>query len=240
MNELSNSDKKHNLTLVISAIIFSAWLIGMGIVIAGWLISKQISKNTVTALPQSSGAINQNEPVNIDIPSDIPQLGDPNAKVTMVEFADFQCPYCGQWQQTVFQEIKSKYIDTGKVRFVFMDFAFLGAESIRAAEASRCAADQNKFWEYHDYLFTKQSGENQNAYADSNLKQFAQDVKLNTSEFNTCFDSNTHSQKLQSDYDKAIEYGVQSTPTVFINGIKYEGVLPFTQYEAIIETELAK
>lgn len=241
MDNLNNTEpsKKSLLWPWIITIIVCAWLIGMSIIIAGWLISRQISNNNFEN-GISTKAVDTIEYVDIEVPAGIPVLGDNNAKVTMVEFADFQCPFCGQWQQTVFQEIKSKYIDTGKIRFVFMDFAFLGTESVRAAEAARCAADQNKFWEYHDYLFTKQNGENEGALSDTNLKQFAQDKQLDVAEFNKCFDGNTHTQKLLSEYDKAVGYGVQSTPTVFINGNKYEGVLPFSEYEAVIETELAK
>lgn len=222
----------------IIAILISAWIIGMSIIAAGWLITRELAKNNLAnqnyTTPQITG------PVNIEVPAGIPVLGDNNSKVTMIEFADFQCPFCGEWQKTVFQEIKSKYIDSGKVRFVFMDFAFLGEESTRSAEAARCAADQNKFWEYHDYLYEKQNGENEGAFADANLKQFAKDLKLNGSEFNSCFDSGKYKQKLSEDITKAEQYGVQSTPTVFINGIKYEGVLPFSEYEKAIEAELAK
>ncbi len=230
--------KSSNNFAIIIAILIGAWLIGMSILAAGWLISKELAKNSYN---DEGYAVEENlGPINIDVPAGIPVLGDNNAPVTIVEFADFQCPFCGEWQKTIFQELKSKYIETGKARFVFMDYAFLGDESTRAAQAARCANDQNRFWEYHDLLYTKQSGENEGAFIDDNLKQFAKELKLNEDEFNSCFDSNKYASQLNSDIVKADEYGVISTPTIYINGNKLEGILPFSRYEELIETELAK
>ncbi|HEV7424691.1 MAG TPA: thioredoxin domain-containing protein [Candidatus Paceibacterota bacterium] len=104
-------------------------------------------------------------------------MGSLQAKVTVVEYADFQCPFCGK----LFQETEPtimNYVKDGKIDFVYRDFPFLGSESIRAAIAARCAADQGKFWEYHDYLYNHQSGENQGAFSDVNLKSFASVLKL--------------------------------------------------------------
>lgn len=230
--------KSSNNFAIIIAILIGAWLIGMSILAAGWLISKELAKNSYN---DEGYAVEENlGPINIDVPAGIPVLGDNNAPVTIVEFADFQCPFCGEWQKTIFQELKSKYIETGKARFVFMDYAFLGDESTRAAQAARCANDQNRFWEYHDLLYTKQSGENEGAFVDDNLKQFAKELKLNEDEFNSCFDSNKYASQLNSDIVKADEYGVISTPTIYINGNKLEGILPFSRYEELIETELSK
>lgn len=230
--------KSSNNFAIIIAILIGAWLIGMSILAAGWLISKELAKNSYD---DQGYAVEENlGPINIDVPAGIPVLGDNNAPVTIVEFADFQCPFCGEWQKTIFQELKSKYIETGKARFVFMDYAFLGDESTRAAQAARCANDQNRFWEYHDLLYTKQSGENEGAFIDDNLKQFAKELKLNEDEFNSCFDSNKYASQLNSDIVEADEYGVISTPTIYINGNKLEGILPFSRYEELIETELAK
>lgn len=230
--------KSSNNFAIIIAILIGAWLIGMSILAAGWLISKELAKNSYN---DEGYAVEENlGPINIEVPAGIPVLGDNNAPVTIVEFADFQCPFCGEWQKTIFQELKSKYIETGKARFVFMDYAFLGDESTRAAQAARCANDQNRFWEYHDLLYTKQSGENEGAFIDDNLKQFAKELKLNEDEFNSCFDSNKYASQLNSDIVEADEYGVISTPTIYINGNKLEGILPFSRYEELIETELAK
>lgn len=110
------------------------------------------------------------------------------------------------------------------MKFVFRNLAFLGQESIVAAEAAECAADQNQFWPYHDKLFEAQTGENVGRFSKDNLKQFATDLKLDTASFNRCLDSDKYLSKVQNDKQEATSKGVQRTPTLFINGVKYEGV----------------
>ncbi|MEK7647106.1 MAG: thioredoxin domain-containing protein, partial [Patescibacteria group bacterium] len=92
-------------------------------------------------------------------------LGNPEAPVTVVEYSDFQCPFCGRFFHTTLSEFKENYIKTGQAKFIYRDFAFLGQESIDAAAAAKCAGDQGKFWDYHDYLFSHQSGENQGNFS---------------------------------------------------------------------------
>ena len=228
--------KKMNYAIII-AILIGAWIIGMSIIAAGWLITGELKKDNQNI--GNSNTVVDTGPINIDIPAGIPVLGDNNAPVTIVEFADFQCPFCGEWHKTVLPELKSKYINSGKVRFVYMDYAFLGEESFRASEAARCANDQNKFWEYHDKLYSNQKGENEGAFSDSNLKQFSKDLGLNEGEFNSCLDGKKHQPEVMKALETGNSYGVQSTPTIFINGYKFEGVLPFESYVAKIESELA-
>lgn len=98
--------------------------------------------------------------------------------VTIIEYADFQCPFCGKFFKEIGETLIKDYVDAGKVRFVYRDFAFLGTESTRAAEAARCAGDQGKYWEYHDYLYNHQNGENQGNFSDLYLKSFAGELKL--------------------------------------------------------------
>lgn len=234
---MDSENNSRNIWPWILTILIAAWLIGMSIITAGWLISKEVAKNSSETIVSEEVGI-QN--FDIEIPAGLPVLGDNNAKVTIVEFADFQCPFCGDWHKNVFPKIKEKYIDTGKARFVYMDYAFLGEESYQSAQASKCAQDQNKFWEYHDKLYESQSGENEGAFSSENLKKFALDLGLNTSDFNSCMDNNKYLGEVSADLEKASNYDVQSTPTVFINGDKYEGVMPFETYEQIIEEKLAQ
>ncbi len=223
--------KKSNLPIIITVLV-AAWIIGMSIIVAGWMITRQLVKNNPAPMPVL--------PVNIEVPAGIPVQGNNNAKVTLVEFADFQCPYCGEWQKLVYPRLKSEYIDTGKVRFVYMDFPFLGDESIKAAEAARCAMDQGKFWEYHDKLFDSQNGENEGAFIDNNLIQFAKDLQLDVAKFGSCFNARIYKPIIEESIEKGRGYGVSSTPTVFINGIFIEGVGTFENYKQIIEAELGK
>src|SRR3990167_3005650 len=87
-------------------------------------------------------------------------LGDQNAPVTIIEYGDYQCPFCGKFFKETEPTLRENYIKTGKVKFVYRDFAFLGQESLWAANAAQCAGEQGKFWEYHDYLYGNQNGEN--------------------------------------------------------------------------------
>lgn len=143
-------------------------------------------------------------------------LGNDQAKITLTVYEDFQCPYCGMFFRDTEGVIIDNYVKTGKVKFIYRDFAFLGPESIKAAEAARCAGDQGKFWEYHDYLFNHQNGENQGAFADSNLKSFAKILSLNTYSFNQCLDSGKHGQEVNDSATIGKNAEVKGTPKGFI------------------------
>ena len=105
-------------------------------------------------------------------------LGNQNAPITIVLYVDFQCPFCGKFFKETEQTVLANYVKDGKVKLVSRDFAFLGDESLKSAEATRCANDQGKFWEYHDYLFTHQKGENRGDFSNLNLKTFAKELGL--------------------------------------------------------------
>jgi len=130
-------------------------------------------------------------------------------------------------------QLEEKYVKTGQIKLVYRHMAFLGDESQWAAEASECAGDQGKFWEYHDKLFTSQNGENQGAFSKDNLKKFAADLKLDTAKFNQCLDSNQFTDKIKKATQDAQQLGVQGTPTVFINGIYITGEL-YGAFDALI------
>jgi protein-disulfide isomerase len=160
-------------------------------------------------------------------------LGDPNAPVTVEVYADFQCPICGQFDRGTLKQIEDKYVNSGKVRIVFNHFAFIGDESTRAAEASECANAQGKFWQYADTLFNNQAGENQGAFNDANLEKFAQEVGLDMTQYKTCMDQHTYLGKIQTSSAAAQQRGVNSTPTLFINGQKAVGAISLAQFESI-------
>lgn len=164
--------------------------------------------------------------------------GDPNAPVTIIEFADFQCPYCGRHAVAVGPQIDAEYIQSGKVRLGYWNFAFLGDESTWAAEAAECAADQDKFWEYHDILYASQSGENQGAFNKDNLKKFAEELGLDPQTFNECLDSGKYTSLIQDDTSTSSALGVQSTPTFLINGQGVVGAQPFEVFQQTIDSLL--
>jgi protein-disulfide isomerase len=165
--------------------------------------------------------------------------GDQNAPVTLIEFSDFQCPYCGKFATETEQQIYDQYVKTGKVRFGYIHLTFLGEESQWAAEASECANDQNGFWEYHDYLFSHQSGENLGAFNKANLKKFAVTLDLNTDEFNQCLDSGKYTDLVKSQTSMAQNLGVSSTPTMVINGKVLLGAQPFATFQQVIDSDLS-
>lgn len=177
---------------------------------------------------------------DIQVPANAPRLGDPAAKVTVVEFADFQCPYCGKFQQEVYPLIKQEYVDTGKASFVYLDFTFLGDESKFAAQAAKCAAEQGKFWEYHDKLFNSQRGENQGAFAVAKLKGFARGIVPNTFAFSQCLDSKKYAQAVADETALGRTAGVAATPTVLVNGKLVVGALPYAEFKQEIDAALGK
>jgi protein-disulfide isomerase len=165
--------------------------------------------------------------------------GPVDAPVVIQEFSDFQCPYCGQFAIGTGQQIIEKYGESGQVRFEYNHYAFLGQESIRAAEAAECANEQGAFWEYHDTLFLNQNGENRGTFNDSNLKSFAARVGLDEQAFNTCLDSGKYQENVEASFASGVELGVKSTPSFIVNGELVTGALPFTEFEQIIESALA-
>lgn len=160
-------------------------------------------------------------------------LGKSDAPITITEFADFQCPACGQLARQVLPTIEEKYIKTGKVKWVFKHFAFLGQntalasqfkdESFRAAEASECANDQGKFWDYASTLFSNQAGENAGAFRDERLSEWAQQLGLNTEQFKKCMDDRTHLTTIQDANAFAQSKNISHTPSVFVNGDEVQG-----------------
>jgi protein-disulfide isomerase len=131
-------------------------------------------------------------------------------------------------------------VNTGKVRFGFMHFVFLGDESQWAAEASECAADQDKFWEYHDLLFEKQSGENQGTFVKDNLKKFAADLGLDQKKFDDCLDSGKYTSLVQAQTSFSQQLGVSSTPSFVVNDQPVIGAQPFATFQKLIEAGLSQ
>ena len=160
--------------------------------------------------------------------------GIATAPVTIDEWADFQCPACGLFARGTEPQLLSTYITKGQVKLVFHNFAFLGQESLAAANAAQCAGAEGKFWEYHDKLYASQQGENQGAFSIANLKKFGSDLGLGPT-FATCVDSGRYMQTVRDEQKTGVGLGVQATPTLFINGKKYEGALSFDQLKAIVD-----
>ncbi len=163
-----------------------------------------------------------------DVIAGAPTLGSKNASIIMVEFSDYQCPYCGQFETSTFPQLKKDYIDTGKVLFAYRNMPLpIHSNSMIAAEAAECANAQGKFWEYHDKLFA-----NQDALDAASLKQYAADLGLDTAAFDKCLDNKTYDSVIQADIAAAQQYGISGTPSFVINGQTVVGALPLSSFEA--------
>jgi protein-disulfide isomerase len=183
--------------------------------------------NTAVATPPAN--------TDIKISPDYPMLGSPDAPVTFIEFADFQCPFCKQFQDEAFAQLKSKYIDTGIVKFYFLHFPFLGDESQAAAVAAECARQQGKFWQYHDLLYETQAMENSGAFSGAVLAKLANQGGLSAAKFAACQKDPKTAAAVTAQFQAGEAAGVQATPSIFINGKLKEGANPITVYEAEIE-----
>jgi protein-disulfide isomerase len=162
-----------------------------------------------------------------------PTLGPKDAPVKMIEFADFQCPFCKRSEDAV-QAVHKKY--GNQVQLIFMDFPLsFHPHAMPAANAARCAGSQGKFWQYHDALFADQS-----KLDPADLKATAKTLGLNMAKFNACFDKDQYSKEIQQDLNEGHKLNVNGTPTFFINGREVVGAQPAENIEGIIDQELAK
>jgi protein-disulfide isomerase len=164
-----------------------------------------------------------------------PARGPDNAKVTLVEFSDFQCPFCKDFFDQTEPLLTSTYRDS--VRWVYRDFpiASLHPQAEKAAEAGQCAFEEGKFWEYHDRLFR-----NQGQLDVPSLKAHAAAIGLDANTFAACLDSGKYSQTIQDEFKEGLGYGVTGTPTFYINGRKLVGAQSFAEFQKVLEEELAR
>lgn len=168
-----------------------------------------------------------------------PVLGDAAAPVVIREFGDFQCPSCGAFFRLIEPQVREAYIDTGRARLEWHDFAWIGAESRDAANAARCAQVQDHFWEFHDLLYSRQAGENSGAFSRSRLKGFGVELGLDAASFDLCVDAGTYAGTVQADFGEVRTFGFTGTPTFVIGSQRIVGARPFEVFAAAIEAELA-
>jgi len=198
--------------------------------------------------PQSAQTAQPNQPqiftVSLD---DDPFKGDPDAPVIIVEFSDFQCPFCSRFFQQTLPQLEENYINTGKVKFVYRDLPLdsLHPNARPTHIAAECADEQGKFWEYHDILFENQGQWNRLASEDleNSLKQYAQDLSLDVPSFETCLSSDEIADEVNKDVLDARSYGATGTPTFFIGTekdgfIKLVGAQPYSSFQREIDSQL--
>lgn len=227
----ATSNTKWTLLILGGGCAFLACL-ALGLSLVFWAVGPQIggifSQINVAQSPSANNATPYpNQKAN--------SMGDPNAPVKIIEYGDFQCPFCRHfWQQTEPQIIET-YVRTGKVYFEYRSFAFLGPESVTAAQAAYCAGDQGRFWEYHDALFANGTGENVGDFTPDKLRGYAATVGLDAKEFDACLTSGKYTEQVNQDMETAKANGVHATPSFLINGKLVEGAQPFEVFQKLIE-----
>ncbi len=190
----------------------------------------------LTPLPQGV------ERVRIEAsPDDDTPLGSADAPIVIVEFSDFQCPFCRRfWEQTL-PQLKKAYVETGKVKFFYRDFPLgFHPNAQPAAEATECADEQGAYWAMHDHIFKNQAEWAGDALVKVRFRRYAEELRLDAAKFSDCLDSGRYAEEVQKDYQDGILYGVEGTPTFFINGYKVVGAQPFEVFKKLIEAKLKR
>jgi protein-disulfide isomerase len=199
------------------------WILGivavLGVGIVGYSVGSKAMANTVSAPIQLAG---------MDDPTKLGELahgvvrGDPNAPVTIVEFADFQCPACQQFYQQVEPMIQTEFIATGKAKYLYYDFPLVNVHNhaFLAARAGHCAEDQNKFWEYHDVLYRNQGRWVPEGNPAKTLEGYAKDLGMDADAFKGCLESDKHADVVTANMEMASQLQLEGTPSVLVGSSK--------------------
>ena len=241
---------KINITYILFfLLIIASFLIGVLVTKVSYL-EKGVTVNNAAAGTNTNGTIDQNQaaapqqptgPVDVAV-GHLPVLGDENAPVTLVEFSDFECPFCEALFTDTLPQIKKDYIDTGKAKLYYRHYPLtsIHPNAQIAAEASECANDQGQFWNYHDLLFGNQqewaalSGDAVN----SKLVEYATSLGIDSGSFQECLTSGKFTDNVNKDLNDGMSAGVDGTPATFINGYLLVGAVPYEQFKAQIDAQL--
>lgn len=187
----------------------------------------------------------QNNGATLNTQYGSPVLGLEDASVTIVEFGDYQCPFCQRWNVNTKPPIMENYIETGKAKLVFVDLSIIGRDSLKAHSGSYCADEQGLYWEYHDYLYANQGHENDGWTNSNNLKSLVSGINgLDTDLFTQCLDSGKYEQRVKDNTNIAKNAGARSTPSFIIigpsgNSVSITGAQPYSVFQQAIENMLA-
>ena len=224
-----------------SVLVVLAFAVGILVGYVAWGRDVPVTAAAPAAAAQPSGPVveapqpTQSPYTRYEIPTEgYPSLGPDDAKIVIVEFSDFQCPYCRRFHEDTYQALLNAY--PGQIRFVYRNLPLpptMHPDAMSAAVASLCANDQNAYWDYHEKLFSSET------LGEETYIQYATDLGLNVEEFTTCLSSGEHDEFIQRDMDFSSNLGVQSTPTFFVNGLAIVGAQPLASFQQMIDKELA-
>lgn len=237
---------KNQTPILVVLLIIAAFLIGSLLTKVSYL-----EKGSSTSQTSGTTAGSQTQPTQpapgqkVDVTlGHLPTLGNKNAKIEIVEFSDFQCPFCRSFWRDTLPQIKKEYIDTGKAVFAYrhLPLTSIHPGAVPAAEASECANEQGKFWQMHDKIFQEQDKQGQGTvqFTNDDLKKWAANLDLDSAKFNSCFDSKKYSKNVTEDEQDSQKIGATGTPTFVINGQLTVGAQPFQSFKTLIDQELSK
>lgn len=220
----------------------------------GYLLGNVFGVSSFTGKTTEITAITQTQPTQQQQPSkvqvsidDDPSMGEKDAKVIVIEFSDFQCPFCRRSYTDTISQLKKDYIDTGKVLFVYRDFPLssIHPSASSAAMAANCANEQGKFWEMHNKIFDEQNKQGQGTvqFSSDDLKKWADEIGLDTDKFNSCLDSQKYKDEVDKDFQDGVTAGVTGTPTFYIGNPKdgyteIVGAQPYSVIRQVIDSML--
>ena len=213
-------------------------------VILGVIAAIIIGGISFVAMNPDSLTVDNSQTLSLDTQNGSPVLGSPDAPVTIVEFGDYQCPFCQRWNTNTKPPIVENFIETGKAKLVFVDLAIIGPDSQKAHAGSYCADEQGLYWEYHDFLYANQGHENNGWVNSNNLKSLVSGIDgLDTDSFAQCLDSGKYEQRVKDNTNIAKKAGARSTPYFIIIGptgdsVSISGAQPYGAFQQAIENML--
>ena len=234
--------KRSHFYSVLTVLAFAAGVL-LGYVVWGMDLTENVAaaaQSPQTAAqaggPVAEAPVATSEPeyVRYDVPSDgFYATGPEDAPITIIEFSDYQCPFCRRWHQEVYQSLLAAY--PGKIKLVYrhLPLTSIHPDAFPAAEAAMCAGEQNAYWQYHEKLFASE------LLGTEVYKQYAQELGLDMTTFEACITDHKYQQAIQEDSDFAVNLGVRSTPTFFVNGLAIVGAQPLEVFKQVIDKELA-
>ena len=218
-----------------SVLVVLAFAVGIIIGYVAWGRDVPAAAAPAAAAQQPSGPVAEAQITRYDIPTEgYPSLGPDDAEIVIVEFSDFQCPYCRRFHEETYQALLDAY--PGQIRFVYRNLPLpptMHPDAMSAAVASLCANDQSAYWDYHEKLFSSDT------LGEETYIQYATDLGLNIEDFTACLSSGKHDDFIAQDMAFSSDLGVQSTPTFFVNGLAIVGAQPLSSFTQIIDKELA-